>query len=258
LTPTATDATATIEVNGAAVASGGNSAPIPLSVGVNTITIKVTAQDGTTMKTYTVRVNRAASSVATLSSLTLKGAILNPKFDRLKMLYTATVANSTSSLRVKPAALSSVATIKVNGIRVQSGSLSRSIALKEGKNTIKVVVSAQDGTSKTYKIVVTRGSTAKSSPLWAAFDHPIQSSAGSETERVSKHAIGHSKYLLLTVMRTGRGGNQVVEVSPNLVDWYSGVRHTTTLIDDESIFQVRDNTPIGPNQQRYIRLRRSR
>ncbi len=52
---TMTDASATVQVNGTAVASGA----IPLSVGPHTISVAVTAQDGTTTQTYTVTVTRA-------------------------------------------------------------------------------------------------------------------------------------------------------------------------------------------------------
>ncbi len=58
VTPTANHASATITVNGRAVASGGGQ-PVSVNVGRNTITILVTAQDGATRKTYTVTVNRA-------------------------------------------------------------------------------------------------------------------------------------------------------------------------------------------------------
>ena len=67
VTPTATDAGATIEVNGAPVASGAASGSIALAVGPNLITIEVTAEDGVTVETYTVTVNRAAPVTLTLS-----------------------------------------------------------------------------------------------------------------------------------------------------------------------------------------------
>jgi len=54
VTPTAADPGATIQVNGATVASGSASGGISLNTGENTITIAVTAQDGVTTKTYTV------------------------------------------------------------------------------------------------------------------------------------------------------------------------------------------------------------
>jgi hypothetical protein len=58
--PTAADASATLTVNGTSVVSGHASEAIALDFGANTITTVVTAQDGTTIKTYTVTVTRAA------------------------------------------------------------------------------------------------------------------------------------------------------------------------------------------------------
>lgn len=65
VTPTRAQANATIEARVAAnafvsVTSGSPSASLPLAVGPNTIQVKVTAQDGTTIKTYSIAVTRAA------------------------------------------------------------------------------------------------------------------------------------------------------------------------------------------------------
>ncbi len=60
VTPTASDAGATITVNGNPVTSGNPSGSISLNVGNNMITVVVTAADTTTMKTYTINVIRAA------------------------------------------------------------------------------------------------------------------------------------------------------------------------------------------------------
>src|SRR6202012_1848322 len=59
VTPTASDATATIKINGVTVASGSASSAIALVVGSNTITAVVTAQDGVASKKYSLTVNRA-------------------------------------------------------------------------------------------------------------------------------------------------------------------------------------------------------
>jgi hypothetical protein len=58
VTPTAAEGNATIKVNTTAVVSGAASGAIALVLGDNTITTEVTAQDGTTKKTYTVTVTR--------------------------------------------------------------------------------------------------------------------------------------------------------------------------------------------------------
>ena len=59
VTATAADTAATIVVNGSAVASGSPAGPFVLNVGANVFTVTVTAQDGTTVKSYTVTIVRA-------------------------------------------------------------------------------------------------------------------------------------------------------------------------------------------------------
>ncbi len=54
VTPFAWDPAATITVDGAPVASGTPSSPIDLSLGMNTITILVTATDGVTLNSHTI------------------------------------------------------------------------------------------------------------------------------------------------------------------------------------------------------------
>ncbi|MFI5137327.1 MAG: gliding motility-associated C-terminal domain-containing protein, partial [Sphingobacteriales bacterium] len=66
VTPTTVDPTATVKVNGIAVASGTASGSISLSVGANTITLIGTAQDGVTTKTYTLTITRATGPLLTL------------------------------------------------------------------------------------------------------------------------------------------------------------------------------------------------
>ncbi len=57
--PTASDPGAAVTVNGSAVAGGQASGPIHLDVGRNLIRVEVTAQDGKTKKSYTVKAIRA-------------------------------------------------------------------------------------------------------------------------------------------------------------------------------------------------------
>jgi C1A family cysteine protease len=156
VTPTAQDSASTIKVNGIA-ATSGQPQTINLNVGPNTIKVVVTAQDGTS-KTYTIIVTRAAatSSNNNLASLTISSGTLIPAFASGTMSYTDSVYNSVSSVTVTPTVQDSTATIKVNGVAATSGQASQPISLAVGPNTIKVVVTAQDGTSKTYTIIVTK------------------------------------------------------------------------------------------------------
>ena len=72
LTPATTDSDATVKVGKGtsltAVSSGTASGAIPLSVGSNALKVEVTAEDGTTMQTYTVTVTRAAAQQTTTPS----------------------------------------------------------------------------------------------------------------------------------------------------------------------------------------------
>ena len=78
-------------------------------------------------------------------------------------------------------------------------------------------------------------------------------SIASQTSSVE--VIGGVKYLALTVAKPTAGGlTGTVEVSPNLLDWYSGTQHTTILIDDATTLKVRDISPVTPGQKRYIRF----
>jgi hypothetical protein len=81
VTATRADANATlqVQVNGggfSALTSGVASGALALNVGSNTIDVKVTAQDGTTIKTYTITVTRAAPPSADIP-MTLSGGALN-------------------------------------------------------------------------------------------------------------------------------------------------------------------------------------
>ena len=99
VTPTVADATATVQVrvNGgtyASVTSGNASSALSLSVGSNTIEVTVTAQDGTTTKTYTITVVRTAAPPG--NALNLDGTndyvdILNPSILNFGPLTSYTV-----------------------------------------------------------------------------------------------------------------------------------------------------------------------
>ena len=147
LTPTVTDSRATVTVNGNTVASGVVSPSMPLALRNNTISVVVTAADGTTQQTYTVTVNRIPSTDATLSALTISTGTLSPVFVSSTNNYTVNIARSITSVTLTPTVNEADATIKVNGIAVNSGSASQTINLNSGDNNIPVVVTAQDGTT---------------------------------------------------------------------------------------------------------------
>ncbi|WP_010408787.1 cadherin-like beta sandwich domain-containing protein, partial [Citromicrobium sp. JLT1363] len=155
VTPTAADAGATITVAGNAVTSGSASAPVALAVGSTSIAVVVTAADGTTLE-YTIAVTRAASSDATLSDLTASEGSLSPAFDSARTSYSLAVGTAVDSIRLTPTVSNAEATVTVAGNAVASGSASAPVALNVGANSIPVVVTAGNGATRSYTVVVTR------------------------------------------------------------------------------------------------------
>ena len=99
---------------------------------------------------------KALSSDANLSALLVSQGTLSPDFTATEAAYTATVANNVGSLTVTPTAADGNATITANNTAVTSGSSSGAIALNVGDNDVDVIVTAEDGTKKTYTVTVTR------------------------------------------------------------------------------------------------------
>jgi len=167
VTPTAADANATIRVNFnngsyTTLASGSTSVPNTLRVGQNTIEVRVTAEDGTTVKSYAIFINKPASTDANLSALTISVGTLSPVFDANTTTYTATVLSSNGVVTVTPTSNEPNASIRVNVnggtyFTTSNGSASTGLVLNNGNNTINVLVTAQDGTTtKTYSITVNK------------------------------------------------------------------------------------------------------
>ncbi|WP_240480001.1 cadherin-like beta sandwich domain-containing protein [Paenibacillus fonticola] len=157
VTASVAEAEATVQINDTE-ASSGVAQTVPLNVGLNTITIVVTAQDGTT-KTYTITVERAPSANADLNSLELSEGTLDPAFDKDVLSYTALVGHLVSGLDVTANTVDTGATVRINDTLVSSGT-AQSVPLSVGPNTITVAVTAQDGTTKTYTVTVTRALSA--------------------------------------------------------------------------------------------------
>ena len=117
--------------------TGNNS----LVVGTNTVSIVVTAGDGT-KKTYTITVTRSKDTTNTLKSLAVSGYSLTPTFASGTVEYTLTL--EASSITVTAEATSSVAAVSGTGSKT----------LSWGSNEISIIVTAQDGSIKIYKITV--------------------------------------------------------------------------------------------------------
>ncbi|MCB7357878.1 S-layer homology domain-containing protein, partial [Enterocloster bolteae] len=142
ITATANDTKANVAGNGTKT----------LVEGVNTFTVTVTAENGSTAS-YTVTITRegaAASTDATLKSLFLSSGTLAPAFDQATTSYTANVDNSVSNVTITATANDTKANVAGAGVKT----------LNVGDNPFTVTVTAEDGTPKSYTITITRAAAA--------------------------------------------------------------------------------------------------
>jgi hypothetical protein len=146
---TATESAAQITIGGVA----GASKTVTLSVGANAIRIVVTAPDGTTKKTYTIYVNRATSSNATLSTLSMTGASF--VFSATTFDYSVQVPNSVNETTVSATATDTGSVVSIAG----QAATTATVDLDEGLNVIPIVIDASDGFSTgRYELRITRAS----------------------------------------------------------------------------------------------------
>lgn len=125
-----------------------------LSVGVNTITITVTAADGVTTKTYTLSVTRQQdpnykpSSDATLKELRLDTGTLSPAFTPACTEYVAYVPFETREVTLSGTA---------NDAKAVTGGEKTFPITQEGANDVTFTCTAEDGTTtQTYTVHVFR------------------------------------------------------------------------------------------------------
>ena len=169
VTPTLSDSNATMQVriNGGiatALSSGATSSALQLQVGNNSIQILVTAQDGTSVQTYTLTVARGGPASAQLSALSVSpGAIAN--FDPSTLNYEVNLPAGTGTITITPSATSD-AFIWIRGVNVLTGTAAAPISLSPGITTIPILVTSPDLTVTTpYQVRVTLDSVPSSTSI---------------------------------------------------------------------------------------------
>lgn len=120
-----------------------------LNYGNNTFSIVVTAPSGT-KKTYTINVNRkdVRSNDASLKSLSASGGSLSPAFNSSTTSYEMEVPFSISKLDLSFLKNNDKSSVKIIG---------NDNLIAEENNVVKVIVTAENGTTKEYIINVKRG-----------------------------------------------------------------------------------------------------
>lgn len=136
---------ATAEDKGASVSGTGTK---NLGYGNNKFSIIVTAPSGD-KKTYIITVNRKdnRSSNNKLSSLSVDGVELSPKFNSNTKNYTVSVPFSISSLKINAKAEDSKSKVSISNTSINA----------EETKDINITVTAENGGTNTYVIRATRG-----------------------------------------------------------------------------------------------------
>jgi uncharacterized repeat protein (TIGR02543 family) len=119
--------------------------PVSLNPGVNTLRVRVTAEDGINVRIYTITVTRTPLS-ADLASLEVDVGALNPAFSPNTTTYTVLVPETAASITVSATAANDGAELDWDP--------SDTVSLDTDSTTITLRVSAADGTAKTYTLTV--------------------------------------------------------------------------------------------------------
>lgn len=134
------------------------------------ITLSIFSPDGKdknyTSSSYSVNDGKVTeitvpkSSNADLSSLKLTDdgneVSLSPMFNSSVTSYNASVENNTTAVKVVPVSADSKASINVNGKQPDNSGNALVDNLSVGNNNVNITVTAEDGTVKTYTIVLNR------------------------------------------------------------------------------------------------------
>lgn len=209
-------------VDGSTTLSGGL---YTVSTGKITINAGVLTAGSHTIKVIAAGFADAAVSQyilpnnAKLSGLHVSSGRLNETFDAATTSYTQTVEYSVSSLTVTPQVADPTSTVQVNNVSVPNGQASGTISLQVGNNPITIRVTAEDQTSKTYTINVTRkNNVPPSGPYYPVTDVSLDKpelivTAGGETAVL--HATIRPSYATYTSVTWSSSDPKVATVDSN-------------------------------------------
>nr|WP_281367795.1 cadherin-like beta sandwich domain-containing protein [Saccharibacillus deserti] len=208
-----------VQLNGSPIGSAGElkaSGTVGLKPGRNTLTVQVTAEDGRTVKTYTVIVIRKLSADARLTSLTTQPAGLSPAFDSNKGDYALSVPYSSVRTVFTPTAVQG-ASIRVNGIEHASGTPFTAENLISGSNYFNIEVTAQDGvTSRLYKLLIVKAPSDVADLANLAVEPGTLSPAFTNANTAySVHVPNSVSHLDLTAMLSDTSASLTVDGAPH-------------------------------------------
>ena len=135
-------------------------ANILLAMGDNTITIEVTAEDGT-FSSNTLLLTREQSADTTLSMVQVyTPADMHTEFamiDNVNFTVSAQTYGASQTLRIQPTVANSTWVLKQGGVEITPASSTEAdVTLEPGINTFDLEVTAEGGTMQTYIVTIER------------------------------------------------------------------------------------------------------
>jgi hypothetical protein len=157
------------------------------------------------------------SSNANLSALTTSAGALTPfPFNASTTAYTVYMpytAYETPTRTVTPTvADTGLATVKVNGVSVTSGSASAATFINVGSNVFTIVVTAEDATTKTYTVNVIRAAASTVSSLSAIGLSAGQLSPAFSAENNSYSVDVSTEITTFAITPTSTSANSKIDV----------------------------------------------
>jgi protocatechuate 3,4-dioxygenase beta subunit len=162
----------------------------------------------------------AASSEASLAALALTGATLTPPFAAETAAYSGSVPNATSSVTITATATDSNATVALGGGTPTPGGATSQVALVVGVTTIPIIVTAEEGTTRTYTVAVTRAGGATTAcvliPQETIGPYPllqVLSNTALRRADVRENRIGVTLTLVMSLVDVNDGCNPVTNAA---------------------------------------------
>jgi gliding motility-associated-like protein len=135
-----------------------------LAVGSYPLTVNAVNSAGSTTTTFSITITPSSNN--NLNNLSISSGTLTPVFNSGTTSYSVGVPITVSSVTFTPTVSDApYASVKVNGATVASGSASAPITLVTGSNTINIVVTAQDASTKTYAVNVVKSALSNNAQL---------------------------------------------------------------------------------------------
>lgn len=151
---TPNNALSTIEYYVDGVKQESNIVNIPEILGSKTISVKVLANDKVTIQTYNISYNIVASDNSYLSKLVSSVGTID--FIKTNPNYSITVDNEITSVDLTLETEDKNATVTVNGTTSFTPKTVTISDLNIGNNSISILVTAQNATTRTYNLVIKR------------------------------------------------------------------------------------------------------